>query len=132
VFAEQVTYLTDTWYMSYGAELYHTEVDSFTEQNSTHNVTVDAFDMSDAKLFADITGKFNSALGTTFVSLGYEVYRGLGSSTVNFADVLEYDVSSKLDLGKVSVLHRYNSFYARASMNTEEYNTFEVGFLINW
>jgi hypothetical protein len=93
---------------------------------------VDAFDMSDAKLFADITGKFNSALGTTFVSLGYEVYRGLGSSTVNFADVLEYDVSSKLDLGKVSVLHRYNSFYARASMNTEEYNTFEVGFLINW
>jgi hypothetical protein len=26
----------------------------------------------------------------------------------------------------------YNSFYARASMNTEEYNTFEVGFLINW
>ena len=79
-------------YMSYGAELYHTEVDSFTEQNSTHNVTVDAFDMSDAKLFADITGKFNSALGSTFVSLGYEVYRGLGSSTVNFADVLEYDV----------------------------------------
>ena len=132
VFAEQVTYLTDTWYTSYGVELYHTEVDSFTEQNSTHNVTVDAFNMSDAKLFADITGKFNSKLGSTFVSLGYEVYRGLGSSTVNFADVLEYDSSRELDLGKISVLHMYNSFYARASMNTEEYNTFEVGFLINW
>ena len=88
--------------------------------------------MVDGKLFADITGKFNSKLGTTYVSLGYDLYRSLDSTTVGFADVLEYDASRELDLGKFSVLHRYNSFYARASMNTEEYNTFEIGFLLNW
>lgn len=132
IFVEQVKYINDTWYTSYGAEAYHTDVNGFTEQNSTHNVTVDSFSMVDGKIFADITGKFNSKLGTTYVSLGYDLYRSLDSTTVGFADVLEYDASRELDLGKFSVLHRYNSFYARASMNTEEYNTFEVGFLLNW
>ena len=132
VFVEQLTYINDTWYTSYGVETYHTNVNGFTEQNSTHNVAVNTFSMSDGKLFADITGKFNSRLGKTHVSLGYDLYRGLDSATVRFADILEYDASRKLDLGKFSVLHRYNSFYARASVNTTKHYTFEAGFLLDW
>ena len=132
VFVEQLTYINDTWYTSYGVETYHTDVNGFTEQNSTHNVAVNTFSMSDGKLFADITGKFNSRLGKTHVSLGYDLYRGLDSATVRFADILEYDASRELDLGKFSVLHRYNSFYARASVNTSKHYTFEAGFLLDW
>lgn len=132
VFVEQLTYINDTWYTSYGVETYYTNVNGFTEQNSTHNVAVNTFSMSDGKLFADITGKFNSKLGKTHLSLGYDLYRGLDGTTIRFADILEYDASRELDLGKFSVLHRYNSFYARASVNTLKYYTFEAGFLLNW
>ena len=132
VFFERVDYLNSDWHISYGGELYSTHVDSFEEDGSNYNVQVNGYNTFDGKVFADINGTFKSELGITLLSVGVDYFETLKNTDIGFADVLNYDFDRSMTLGKVSVLHRYNSFYAKASFNTEQYNTFEIGFILQY
>ena len=132
VFFERVNHFNQNWYMTYGGELYSTRVDGFTEDGSNFDVHVQRYNTFEGKVFADINGTFKSSLGITLLSVGVDYFETLENTDIKFADMLNYDFNRDMTLGKVSVLHRYNSFYAKASFDTERYNTFEIGFILQY
>ena len=132
VFFERVEYFNDNWYMTYGGELYSTKVDSFKEDGSNYDVHIQGYNTLEGKVFADINGVFKSSFGITLLSVGVDYFETLENTNIRFADMLNYDFNRNMTLGKVSVLHRYNSFYAKASFDTQRYNTFEIGYVFKF
>ena len=84
LFAERLFAINNNWYLQTGVSLYNTTVDSFTEQNSNFNAEVNKFSLNDIELYSDLTARFNTSKGTTFISLGVSNINSLSNTNIQF------------------------------------------------
>ena len=125
--------LNDNWFTTFGNETIYTKVEGFSESNSNHNITVQGFSLLDFKLFADLTGKYYSKYGTTMLTFGVDHYQSMNDDKINFANnLMTYRFNEKLTVGKFSITHTFNNFYARASFNTEDLHSYEIGYYLKF
>lgn len=115
-----------------GYSMHYTQVDGFTESNSQYNVSVDKFDMGDLGLFGDLNYITRSKLGTTYFTAGVDYYKSISNTKIFFADMLRYDFEDELFIGKFSVLHSFGPFYISAEINSENLNSYQIGFSLKF
>jgi hypothetical protein len=88
--------------------------------------------MGDLGLFGDINYISRSKLGTTYFTLGLDYYTSLVNTKIFFADMLRYDFEDELFIGKFSVLHSFGPFYISAEINSENLNSYQIGFSLKF
>ncbi len=127
-FIEYTHLFSSNFYSTFGYSMHFTSVKGFTEQNSQFNVNVDEFNMGDLGIFADINYITNSRFGTTYLTAGIDHYTSLLNTKIYFSDYLSYEFDNELFVSKVSVLHSFGPFYLSAEINSENLNSYRVGF----
>ena len=129
----EYTHLFDyNFFATAGYSMHYTQVDGFTESNSQFNVNIDKFEMGDLGLFGDVNYIANSRLGTTYFSLGLDYYTSLVNTKIYFADMLNYEFEDELLIGKLGILHSFGPFYISAEINSENLNSYQLGFTIKF
>jgi len=114
--------------LSLGQSTFYTKVDNFTEQNSTHNVNVQSFDMMDASIYSDFNFMFDNSFGKTFITASLEYFKSVKPADVKFANVLQYSFEDDFLLSSIDITHVYNNVYFKLSTNSESMNSAEIGF----
>ena len=99
-----------------------------TEQGSQFNVNIDEFNMGDFGVFADINYIKQSRFGTTYITAGIDYYTSLLDTKVYFSDYLSYEVDNELFVSKIGILHSFGPFYISADVNSENMNSYRLGF----
>ena len=127
-FIEYTHLFGSNFYSTFGYSMHFTSVKGFTEQNSQFNVSVDEFNMGDLGIFADINYIANSRFGTTYLTAGIDHYTSLLNTKIYFSDYLSYEFDNELFVSKVSVLHSFGPFYLSAEVNSENLNSYRLGF----
>ena len=127
-FSEVLNAINDTYFYRVGGGLSYTWVDSFKEANSNFNVKVNKFSMQSYNLFADINALYNTKFGQTFLSAGIEHYGTAGDNKIKFADVLVYTYDNNITVGRFGITHTKGPFYINVTTDTEENETYEIGF----
>ena len=131
-FVEYLQPINNNMFASVGFEISRTEVEGFTEQFSDYNVTVDKFETNDAMVFADVNYRLYSKLGFTLISAGVDHYQSINDTSIRFADIMTYRFNEDMTVGKLSVQHNWKNFYFKGNFNTENLNSFELGFNLNF
>ena len=131
-FVEYTHLFKSNFYATAGYSMHYTTVEGFTEQNSMYNVNIDKFEMGDLGLFGDVNYIANSRLGTTYFSLGLDYYTSLVNTKIYFADMLNYEFEDELLIGKLGILHSFGPFYISAEINSENLNSYQLGFTIKF
>ncbi len=131
-FVEYLQPINNDMFASVGFEISRTEVEGFTEQFSDYNVTVDKFETNDAMVFADVNYRLHSKLGFTLISAGVDHYQSIDDTSIRFADIMTYRFDEEMTVGKLSVQHNWKNFYFKGNFNTENLNSFELGFNLNF
>lgn len=127
-FIEYTHLFGSNFYSTFGYSMHFTSVKGFAEQNSQFNVSVDEFNMGDLGIFADINYIANSRFGTTYLTAGIDHYTSLLNTKIYFSDYLSYEFDNELFVSKVSVLHSFGPFYLSAEVNSENLNSYRLGF----
>ena len=127
-FTEFTNTLRDNYFYRAGAGLSYTWIESFNEQNSKYNVKVDKFSMQGFNIFADINALYDTKFGQTFLTAGVDYYTTMKDTKIQFADVLEYSYNNEIVVGRASFTHVFGNFYLNASADTENNETYELGF----
>ena len=131
-FVEYTHLFKSNFYATAGYSMHYTTVEGFTEQSSMFNVNIEKFEMGDLGLFGDINYIANSKLGTTYFTLGLDYYTSLVNTKIYFADMLNYEFEDELVIGKVGILHSFGPFYVSAEINSENLNSYQLGFTIKF
>jgi hypothetical protein len=127
-FVEYTHLFADNFYATAGYSMHFTTVEGFSETGSQFNVNIDKFNMGDLGLFGDINYIARSKLGTTYLSAGLDYYTSLVNTKIYFADMLHYEFEEELVIGKVGILHSFGPFYISAEVNSENLNSYQIGF----
>ena len=69
-----------------------------------------------------------SRFGTTYITAGIDYYTSLLDTKVYFSDYLSYEVDNELFVSKVGILHSFGPFYISADVNSENMNSYRLGF----
>ena len=127
-FVEYTHLLNDSFYSTLGYSMHFTSVKGFSEQGSQFNINIDEFNMGDLGLFADINYIKQSRFGTTYITAGIDYYTSLLDTKVYFSDYLSYEVDNELFVSKIGILHSFGPFYISADVNSENMNSYRLGF----
>ncbi len=130
LFMEYTHSFTNTLFAKVGATVSQIDVKAFEEKHSSHNVHVNAFDMTVGSLFADVSKVFNSKFGTTYLTLGAEYYETREVDIV-FSDILNFTHKADMYVGKFGFYHKFNMFYFSAELDTENREIYQLGFRWN-
>lgn len=127
-FTEVTNAINTNLFYTLGSTITNTHVESFIERDSNVNVNVDSFNMWDASVFADLDYIYNSRFGTTHLGISGEYIFNLHNVEIDFGNALTYEFNKELLVGEVSLSHTYKVFYVTYSKNTEDLESFELGF----
>ena len=130
LFMEYTHSFTNTLFAKVGATVSQIDVKAFEEKHSSHNVHVNAFDMTVGSLFADVSKVFNTKFGTTYLTLGAEYYETREVDIV-FSDILNFTHKADMYVGKFGFYHKFNMFYFSAELDTENREIYQLGFRWN-
>ena len=117
LFAERLFAINNNWYLQTGVSLYNTTVDSFTEQNSNFNAEVNKFSLNDIELYSDLTARFNTSKGTTFISLGVSNINSLSNTNIQF-NGLKSEFNSNETVFRATISHAFNNVTAYLKADT--------------
>ena len=131
-FVEYLQPINSNMYATFGFEISTTKVNGFEEKFSDYNVAVKGFDVTDGKLFADINYRLYSKFGETNFGIGIDHYETIGNTSIDFADILSYNYEQEMTVGKFNVSHVFGNFYLQGNFNTENYNSIELGYNIQF
>jgi len=115
-------------FLTLGNTMNYTKVKSFTERDSNVNVKVNSFSFYDISFFIDLDFIYKSKYGITHMSVTSEYFNTADTETVNFANFLKYNFSKENVINKVSLSHKYKMFYLKASTNSQNLESYEIGF----
>ena len=115
-----------------GATLSFTDVEGFHEEGSSYDVKINGTSMNMFSVFADINYVYNSVLGQTFLSTGVDFYNTFEDTNINFQNVLEYEYNRDEVITNFTLTHVYKMFYATAKINSNNMNSYEIGFNVRF
>ena len=130
LFMEYTHSFTNTLFAKVGATVSQIDVKAFEEKHSSHNVHINAFDMTVGSLFADVSKVLHSKFGTTYLTLGAEYYETREVDIV-FSDILNFTHKADMYVGKFGFYHKFNMFYFSAELDTENREIYQLGFRWN-
>lgn len=84
--------------------------------------------MQGLNVFADINALYDTRFGQTFLTAGVDYYSTMGDTKINFADFLQYSYNNEIVVGRAGFTHVFGNFYLNASVDTENNETYELGF----
>ena len=113
-----------------GATLGFTSIKDFEERGSQYNVHVHDFTMNTFSVFTDINYLYKSKLGQTLLTAGADYFNTFDDTTTTFADILKYQYNRDEVVTSFSLTHRYNFLYFSAKVNSNNMNSYELGFNI--
>jgi len=113
-----------------GASLGFTNIENFEEHGSQYDVGVNSFTMNTFSVFTDINYLYNSVLGQTLITAGIDYYNTFDDTTTTFADILKYSYNRDEVVTNFSLTHRYKFVYFSAKVNSNNMNSYELGFNI--
>ena len=70
--------------------------------------------------------------GETNFGIGIDHYETIGNTSIDFADILSYNYEQEMTVGKFNVSHVFGNFYLQGNFNTENYNSIELGYNIQF
>ncbi len=114
-----------------GATLGYTTIKDFEEHGSQYDVHVKSFSMNTASVFTDINYLHKSVFGKTLFTAGVDYFNTFDDNRTTFEDVLRYDYKRDEIVTNFTLSHRYKFLYFTAKLNSNNMNSYELGFRIN-